>query len=397
MNSVRKYGGECIDSIDGIRRIAERTAKEKKPEEGLVIVVSAMSSIAEDIMKSAGSISENITREDLDALFSAGEQQTAALMAVALREAGVDAAVITDIRGSSLEAKEYAENIIEIDTETIEELLDKGKVPVVAGFQGIGDYDVRDVEGRYGAASTAVAVAAQLGWECELYGNIDGIHTIDTSACPDSKVLETLSYEEVMEMILLGRSDLESRALELASIYNVKLHIGKPFNNGGTTVMSQNLIVEPMVVSGVRVSGNIVIYTLKNINNNGKAVAELFDVLRDIDINIDMISQHNEGEGKCTVAFSCDRNQTGKMEKALKSNPVLKGIDVAKQEDLSMVSIVGVGMASHSGVASKVFDVLAEAGITYYDVTTSEISISVTVDSGSSSAAVVALGEAFKL
>ena len=397
MNTVQQYGSECIDCTDTIKIIAKETAKKKNPQDGLVIVVSAMGSIAESIMTNAGNIAENMVREDPHAMFSAGERQTAALMAVALEEAGLNAQVVTDIRGRSLEAKDHEESAVEIDTGKIEKLLDEGTIVVVTGSQGIGDHELKDMDRRCGASSTAVVIAAQLGCECELYGNAEGIHSVDPAVCPGSKILKTSCYEEVMEMVLLGEANLESRALELAGMYNVKLHIKKPFNNGGTKIMSRNLIVEPKVVSGVKVAGNIVIYTLRNINNNGRAVAELFDVLRDIDINIDMISQHNDGEGKCTVAFSCTGNQTEKMENALKSNPRLQGIEVSKQEDLSMVSIIGVGMASHSGVAGKVFNVLAEAGIPYYNITTSEISISVALDSENSSAAVVALGEAFRL
>ena len=397
MNIVRKYGGACIDTVEKICDLAEQTAKEKTPDDRLVIVMAAMNDTSKAIMDMARQISQNISEKDLDTLFSAGEQQAAALMSVALEEEGLEVKTVFDIKGNSIKDREYAENLTEIDTDEIESALSAGKTVVVSGFQGIGEYDQKDTYGRNGAASTAVAIAAQLGCGCELYGDADGIYTMDPQICPQAKIIKKLSYEEVMEMILLGENPLESRAIELASTYDVELRIDKPFGKGGTRIMSQNLIVESTPVSGVSISENAVIYTLKGISNKGDAVAALFDALGNLDINIDMISQQSESKGTCTVSFSCEASQAAGLEDSFNNIPSLDGIDVSKQDGLSMVSIVGVGMASHTGVASKVFSVLASEGIEHYQITTSEISISVTVDRENRGKAVVALGEAFNL
>lgn len=402
MNAVRKYGGACIDSISKIQAIAQKTAAEKKAEDGLVIVTSAMSGFSEEVMAQANKLSKNIAKPELDTLFAAGEQQTAAFMSIALREAGIDAVTITELRGRTLDLKDniYDNNAIEIDTEELERLLAEGKVIVVAGFQGIGDYKADDIDGRYGAASTAVAIAAQLGWQCELYGSVKAIHTIDPEYYSDAKVIREISYAELMELLISGEMELEGRAIELANKYNVKLFIGdfeSTDKSGGTYIMNQNLIVESMPVTGISITEDCVIYTLKGIQNDGTAVADLFELLGTLDINIDMISQQIAEDGSCTVSFSCDSDQTASLDDAVASNELLSALNIEKQTDLSMISVVGVGMASHSGVASKVFSVLANQKIKYYQITTSEISISVTVDKENKGSAVVALGEAFNL
>lgn len=402
MNLVKQYGGRSIDTLEKIQAIAKKTAVTREPGDGLVIVTGAMAGLAENIMKMANKISSDIAKPELDTLFAAGEQETAALMTIALREAGVDAVTITELRGRSLDLKDniYDSNTIEIDTEAVEALLDEGNVIVVAGFQGIGDYAAKDLSGRSGASSTAVAIAAQLGCPCELYGDIDAIHTADPEIYPKAKAVGKISYEELMEMVELGDIKLEGRAIELASKYNVEVFIGDPTkedSTGGTYIMNQNLIVESMPVTGISISENCVIYTLKGIRNDGAAVADMFELLSRLDINIDMISQQIAGDGTCNVVFSCDERQSAALDKALAENQTLSAINTEKQSGLALISLVGTGMASHSGVAGKVFTVLANEGIRYYQITTSEISISVTVDNSNKGKAVIALGEAFNL
>lgn len=402
MNAVQKYGGASIDSLEKIRAIAANIAATRKTDDGLVIVTGAMAGLAENVMKMANRISCDIAKPELDRLFAAGEQQTAALMTIALREKGVDAVTITELRGRSLDLADniYEGNAIEIDTEELERLLGEGKVIVVAGFQGIGDYGADDTDGRYGAAATAVAIAAQLGWPCELYGTVEAVYTVDPSFYKKARIIKKISYEELMELLVLGKIDLEGRAIELANKYNVRLFIGAPNTTdktGGTYIMNQNLIVESMPVTGISISDNCVIYTLKGIKNDGKAAAEMFELLGELDINIDMISQYIAGDEECVISFSCTEGQVDAMDKAVAENPVFEDLSVEKQDHLAMISVVGVGMASHSGVASTVFSVLANEGIKYYQITTSEISISVTIDKSNKGKAVVALGEAFNL
>ena len=402
MNLVQKYGGESIDSLQKVRDIAQNVAVTRKPGDGLVIVTGAMTGLTENIINMANAISGDIARAELDTLFAAGEQETAALMTIALREAGVDAVTVTQLKGRSLDLSDsiYDSNTIEIDTEELERLLSEDKVIVVAGFQGIGDYDAADVTGRYGAASTAVAIAAQLGWPCQLYGTVNEFYTADPDIYPQAKVIKKVGYEEVMELIVLGNIDLEGRAIELAHKYNVELYIGdmkSADKSGGTHIMNQNLIVESMPVTGISISENVVIYTLRGIENDGAAVANLFELLGEVDVNIDMISQQLAGDGTCTVSFSCDEAEAEVLDKAIRENATLSALDTSKQDGLVLISLVGAGMASRSGVASTVFSVLAQEGIRYYQITTSEISISVTVDRENKGKAVIALGEAFNL
>ena len=203
-----------------------------------------------------------------------------------------------------------------------------------------------------------------------------------------------------MELIVLGNIDLEGRAIELAKKYNVELYIGdmkSADKSGGTHIMNQNLIVESMPVTGISISENVVIYTLRGIENDGSAVADLFELLGQTDVNIDMISQQVAGDGTCTVSFSCDAKEAETLDQAIAGNAMLSALDTSKQDGLVLISLVGAGMASRSGVASTVFSVLAKEGIRYYQITTSEISISVTVDKENKGKAVIALGEAFNL
>lgn len=402
MNLVQKYGGESIDSLQKVRDIAQNVAAAKKPGDGLVIVTGAMTGLTENIINMANAISNNIARAELDTFFAAGEQETAALMTTALREQGIDAVTVTQLRGRSLDLNDnvYDSNTIEIDTEELERLLSEDKVIVVAGFQGIGDYDADDVTGRYGAASTAVAIAAQLGCPCQLYGSVNEFYTAAPEVYPNAHVLKKISYEEAMELIVLGNIDLEGRAIELAKKYNVELYIGdmkSADKSGGTHIMNQNLIVESMPVTGISISENVVIYTLRGIENDGSAVADLFELLGQTDVNIDMISQQVAGDGTCTVSFSCDAKEAETLDQAIAGNAMLSALDTSKQDGLVLISLVGAGMASRSGVASTVFSVLAKEGIRYYQITTSEISISVTVDKENKGKAVIALGEAFNL
>ncbi|MFR8517957.1 MAG: ACT domain-containing protein [Emergencia timonensis] len=331
-------------------------------------------------------------------MFSAAEKQTAALMAAALEREGLRAAVIEDIKGTSLSEVEVFAGKHELEIGRIEKALQEGVIPVVAGFQGIGKYGAEDVQGRYGAAATAVAIAAGLGCDCQLYGNTKGIYTREPAE--EGSVIEKISYEEAMELIMLGESDLESRAIELAKAFGVEVYVGPAMEeekSGGTYIMDRSLIVQEAAVTGLTVSDDIVVYTLKGLPTDGDRIAELFELLSDLSVNIDMISQQTCSEHSCAVSFSCSKDKTSEIDQAFEVNQRLRELEIYKQDNLSLVSLVGVGMASHVGVAGRVFSVLAQHAIHHYNITTSEISISVAIDSSQKAAAVVSLSEAFGL
>lgn len=406
MNVVQKYNGRCVDSVEKIQTIARHIAETRQEGDGLVVVVSAMGRMTDRLMRMAEEMGDHIPERELDALLATGEQQTAALMAIAMNNLGVPAVSMTGFQSGFI-TNNYHTNahIKEINTERVEQIIKEGKVAVVAGFQGVSEDGDLTTLGRGGSDVTAVGIAAHLGWDCEVYSTTDCLYTIDPQIYPQAKRLPAITYEEMMELANLGADKLETRSVELAKKYNVKLFLGKALETDkskGTYIMSnvmnnENLLVEDMPITGLSMQEDITIFSLRNLKNDGKAVAECFRILGDLGINVDMISQQNTGKDTCTVSFSCTKEQAGKLNQSIKANEAFAGVTVDCEADLAMISLVGVGMATHSGIASRVFNVLAENDIRYYHVTTSEISISVTVDMEWKGKAAIALGEAFNL
>lgn len=398
MNIVQKYGGCYLKNMEDVSAIASHLAQNRENFDSLVLVTAAMQEIAEAMSARAAKLDVEIGSDKLDAMFSAAEQQTAALMAAALEKEGLQTEVIEDIRGTSLSEVEVFAGKHELQIDKVEKALRKGVIPVVAGFQGIGTYGSENVQGRYGAAATAVAIAAGLECDCQLYGNTKAIYTREPAE--EGAVIEKISYEEAMELVMLGSSDLESRAIELAKAFGVKVYVGPALEeekSGGTYIMDRSLIVQEAAVTGLTVSDDIVVYTLKGLPTDGDRIAELFELLSDLAVNIDMISQQTCSEHCCAVSFSCSRDKVCEIDMAFEVNQRMRELEIYKQDNLSLVSLVGVGMASHVGVAGRVFSVLAQRNIHHYNITTSEISISVAIDSEQKAAAVVSLSEAFGL
>ena len=400
MNLVQKYGGCYLKNMDDLKRIAAYVAKHRSRVDGLVLVCASMHEIAAEMMDRAKQFAHDITEPEMDALFSAAELQTAALMASALESYGVHAHVITDIRGDSLDLVQKEEGKHEIVADDIISALEDGKVAVVAGFQGIGEFCMSDRLGRYGAAATAVSIAAALGCECELYGNAQGVYVVDPKVTGSTAVFRRICHEEAMELVMLGESDLEAEAIEISKENNVPLYVGPAFDEnstGGTYIVDRSLIVEEAAVSGISVSDEIVIFTIKGISRQGDAVAEIFATLGDLGVNIDVISQQTCSSEQTAVSFSCSARDIPAIEQSFKSNARFCNLDMNYQDHLCLVSVVGVGMATHVGVAGTVFKTLAENEIRHYNITTSEISISTAIDIADQTRAVIALSEAFSL
>lgn len=400
MYLVQKYGGKYLKNTEDLARITDNIAKNREKLGDLVIVTAAMHDIASEIIGKAEQFEKGIGKRELDALFSASEYQTAALMAAALEERGIKARAIRNIRGKSLDPIDIDKGKHEIVLTKIYRALDDGCIPVVAGFQGIGEYEMSDRLGRYGAAATAVTIAGALGCDCELYGNTNCVYVIDPRVSRDHKIFDKISYEEAMEMVMLGEGDLEATAVELANTLDVKIYVGPALEDDeskGTYIVNKNIIVEEAAVSGISTYDNVVIYTIKGVPTDGEEIAELFELLGELKVNLNVISQQPYQDDNCVVSFSCEKDDIERIDNALAINARFNQLETVKMDNICMISLVGVGMASHVGVAGKVFATLAEAGIPHYNITTSEISISTTVDAENRSAAVVALAEAFQL
>ena len=401
MNVVQKYGGTSLDSIEKIRAVAKHIASFRKPEDGIVVVASAMGGTTDELISLAKEVGEEVPKRELDALLATGEQKTVALLAIALQNLGIPAVSMTGFQSGFITTDHHSKaRIKEINTERTEQFLKEGKVVVLTGFQGISEEGDITTLGRGGSDTTAVAIAAQLGWDCEIYTDVEGIFTADPKLYPNAKKLHNITYEEMMELSAGGAGILETRSVELAKKYNVKLYIGKSLETDkrkGTYVMNDSIYIEDMPVTGISISDDCSIYSLRGMENDGGVIAKLFQLLADLHINVDMISKQTYGDHKCTVTFSCTDAQARDLDAAIEKHEILREIAIEKQPNLSILSLVGVGMATATGVASRVFSILAQEGIMYYQITTSEISISVTVSRDEKIKAVIALCEAFGL
>lgn len=370
-------------------------------------MASAMGGTTDKLLEMAKQVGSRIPERELDMLLATGEQQSVALLAIALENLGVPAQSITGYQSGLVTNREYNNaRIKEIDTGKIEEIVSSGKVAVVAGFQGLNEDGELTTLGRGGSDMTAVGIAAHLGWDCEIYTTTECMYTADPDIFPEAKPIKVLTYEEMMELSNLGADKIETRAVEMAKKYNVKLFLGKSLEEDkskGTYIMSKEMIskekiqVEDMPITGIGIQDEISIFTLRNVPADGKAVAECFNTLGELKINVDMISQQMAPDGTCTISFSCDADQGKELMKELANKEAFKGIQIDREGNLAMISLIGVGMATHSGVASKVFQVLAEKDVRYYHITTSEISISVTVEMEQKLKAAIALCREFHL
>ena len=272
-----------------------------------------------------------------------------------------------------------------------------GKVPVVAGFQGVSEDGSITTLGRGGSDTTAVALAAALGWDCQIYTDVDSIFTADPRKCPGAKPLHRVTYEEMMEMASLGAGVLETRSVELAKKYGVKLYLGRSLEEDlrkGTYIMEWNETFEDMPVTGLSIKENCAMFTIDGLAPDGSGVSRIFELVAELDVNVDMISQQTLPSG-VLASFSCSEADAklllGRMEAGgFPRQPLHQGT-------LTKLSLVGVGMRTHGGIAAAAFTALTQAGIPYYQVTTSEISISLTVDQQNQDRAIRVLADTFQL
>lgn len=399
MRLVHKYGGSSVATTEKIMAIARRVAQLRQQGTDMVVVCSAMGKTTNGLIALAKQVNPAPSKREMDALLSTGEVQTVSLMAMALQSLGVDAISMTGFQSGFITNDTHSKAFIkEINTQRLEQYLAEGKVVVAAGFQGITEDGHITTLGRGGSDTTAVAIAAKLGCPCEIYTDVDAVYTVDPRIYPAARALKTISYEEMMEMASLGAGVLETRSVELAKKYGVSLYLGRTLEaeKKGTTVMSQQVFFEDMPVTGISIKEHCAIVTFPSMEHNASSAASIFDLIAKANINLDMINQ-NIIDGKLAFSFSCSDEQALELEAQLKENqpdsiPALK-----IRRDLTQLSLVGVGMATHTGVAVRVFQTLARCQIPYYQITTSEISISFTIDKENKDQAVQALAQEFSL
>ncbi|WP_192035396.1 aspartate kinase [Halomonas sp. YLGW01] len=405
---VQKFGGTSVGSVERIKAVAEKVKRFRDNGHQIVVVVSAMSGETNRLVDLASQINDEPTPRELDMLVSTGEQVTISLLAMALQKLGVPATSYTGGQvGIQTDSAHTKARIQRIETDDIQSDLDDGKVIVVAGFQGVDEEGNITTLGRGGSDTTGVALAAALkADECQIYTDVDGVYTTDPRVCSKARRLETITVEEMLELASLGSKVLQIRAVEFAGKYNVPLRVLSSFEDGGNGTLiiadtddEEDSMEEPLI-SGIAFTANEAKLTLLNTPDVPGVASRILGPIADANIEIDMIVQNVAPAGDYTdFTFTVGKGDYKQTMKILKDQviPDLGGGELRGDDNIAKVSLVGVGMRSHAGIASKMFRVLAEENINIRMVSTSEIKISVVIDEKHMELAVRALHKAFGL
>ncbi len=398
---VQKYGGTSVGTIERIHRVADRVARAHQEGHRVVVVLSAMSGETDRLIKLAHGVTSSPDERELDMLLSTGERVTIALLAMDLRGRGINARSFTGRQvGILTDSSHTKARIARVAAGRIREALAEGVIPVVAGFQGINEQSDVTTLGRGGSDLTAVALAAALEADrCIIYSDVDGVYTADPNIVPSAKRIDKISYEEMLEMASLGAKVLQSRSVEFAAKYNVPIEVNSSFKEGkGTLVTSEDADMEGMAVSGVTGDRNQAKITIVGVPDKPGIAARIFGPVAAANIVVDVIIQNVSQASLTDISFTVPRVDL-KMA-VLLIQGVAKDIEaksVAVTEAMAKVSLVGVGMRSHSGVAAKMFEVLSREGVNIMMISTSEIKISCVIDEKYLELAMRALHSAFGL
>ncbi|CAE6492452.1 MAG TPA: aspartate kinase [Nitrosomonas nitrosa] len=402
---VQKYGGTSVGSAERIKNVARRVAKYYAAGHELIVVVSAMSGETNRLIALAKEIQANPDPRELDVMVSTGEQVTIALLAMALKEINIKAKSYTGSQVRILTDSAHTKaRILKIDEERIRADLKAGNVVVVAGFQGIDEANNITTLGRGGSDTTGVALAAALkADECQIYTDVDGIYTTDPRIVPEARRLKTITFEEMLEMASLGSKVLQIRSVEFAGKYKVKLRVLSSFEEEGEgtliTFEEDKNNMEQAVISGIAFNRDEAKITILGVPDHPGIAYQILGPVADANIDVDMIIQNVGHDGTTDFSFTVNRGEFANTMNILKNKilPHIGARDIIGGDKIAKVSVVGVGMRSHAGIASKMFRVLAEEGINIQMITTSEIKISVVVDEKYMELAVRVLHKAFDL
>ncbi|WP_314301113.1 aspartate kinase [Campylobacter showae] len=394
---VQKYGGTSVGTLERIENVAARVIEAKKSGADVVVVVSAMSGVTNQLVEYAEHYTKAPDGVAMDMLLSSGERVTCALLTIALINLGYPAVGLSGrLAGIITDSVHTKARIEAIDTKRMKEELKAGKIIVVAGFQGIDEKGDVTTLGRGGSDLSAVAIAGALDADlCEIYTDVDGVYTTDPRIEPKAKKLDKISYDEMLELASLGAKVLQNRSVELAKKLNVNLVTRSSFNHNEGTLITKEESMEAVLVSGIALDKNQARVTLRGVVDKPGIAAEIFTALAEKNINVDMIIQNVGQDGTTNLGFTVPQNELHVakecMDKLSASREILYNDEIVK------VSVVGVGMKSHTGVASLAFQTLANEGINIQMISTSEIKISMIVDQKYGELAVRALHEAYKL
>jgi aspartate kinase len=398
---VQKYGGSSVADTERIKKVAQRIAKQHKKGYKMVVVVSALGDTTDELIRLAHEITDSPSEREMDMLISTGEQISVSLLAMALHRLKLEAISFTGAQvGIITDSSHTKARILDINTKRIEEELDEGRIVIVAGFQGVTMKQDITTLGRGGSNLTAVALAKALKAEmCEMCTDVEGVYTADPRIVPDARKLSRISYEEMLELASAGAQVLQPRSIEVAKKFNVKIHVRSSFSDNEGTIISEEVKnMEDIVVSGVTVNKDEAKITICDVPDKPGIAAKIFKRIAEANINIDMIIQNISRTGYTDMSFTVPEKDLKKTLKTAKD--VAKKIgagDIQHNDNIAKLSVVGIGMRSHSGIASRMFAALARNKINIEMISTSEIKISCVISKDSAIKAVRAVHKEFKL
>lgn len=395
---VQKFGGSSVANRDRIFNVANIIADTYRAGNDVVVVVSAQGDTTDELIEKAKEINPGASKRESDMLLSAGEQMSAALLAMAIERLGLPVISLLGWQAGILTDSSYSNaRIKKVTTDRLGAELAKKNIIIVTGFQGINRYDDVTTLGRGGSDTSAVALAAALkAYKCQIYTDVDGVYTADPRKIPEAKKLDEITYDEMLELATLGAQVLHNRSVEMAKKYNVDLEVISSLSRKPGTKVKENVAMEKMLIRGVARDDNISRISIIGVQDTPGVAFKIFSRLAAKKINVDIILQSVGRDGTKDITFTVAASQCGEAVEALEELlPSLGGQEIVTDNKVSKISIVGAGMETHPGVASRMFEALYEAGINIQMISTSEIKISVLIDRDSADKAVQVVHRAF--
>lgn len=396
---VQKYGGTSMGTIARIQNVARRIIAKKEEGNRMVVVVSAMGKSTDELVSMAYQISDHPPKREMDMLLATGEQVSISMLSMALDQMGYDAISFTGPQvGIRTEGIHGKARIVEIDTTKITEALDEGKIVIVAGFQGVNEHDDITTLGRGGSDTSAVALSCVLDCPCEIYTDVDGIYGVDPRLYPPAKKLDSVSFEEMLEMSSLGAGVMHTRAIELGRKYNAEIYVASSIHNVPGTLIHRDDRKSTKPITGMAVVDDEIMVSIKDIPYTTRITSQFFSDVAKHGINVDMISQMLPVDGKTHISFSLPEGDFEDLQVVLDEfQNQYPEVSIGVNKDVVKLSVVGSGMRSRYGVAAKFFRLLSEQHFPIMMITTSEIRISCLIPVEAKERAVMAVADGFEL
>lgn len=397
---VQKFGGSSVADAERVRNVANRVVDTYKEGNSVVVVVSAQGDTTDDLIEKAREINENPSKREMDMLLATGEQISISILAMAIEKIGAPVISLTGWQAGFLTNSNSGDaRIHKVDTERILSELDKKKIVIVAGFQGIDKYDDITTLGRGGSDTSAVAIAAAIHADkCEIYTDVDGVYTADPRIVKNAKKLDEITYDEMLELASLGANVLHNRSVEMAKKYNVKLEVKSSFEKLPGTIVKEAVSVEKMLIRGVARDNDVARISIIGLEDKPGIAFRVFSLLAKANINVDVILQSIGRDNTKDISFTVTKANLSKTIELLEEEKaVFNYASLSHREDLSKVSIVGAGMVNNPGVAAKMFEALYDAGINIHMISTSETKVSVLINIEKAERAVEAIHDKFNI